>query len=203
MKHRYLTIEREYGAGGTEIARLISKKTGVSCYGREILELVSKKHGISIEDIERYEESAKSSLFYSIFAVQQVYSTKHDMLDKEGHIFIAEQNIIEQLADSHSQAVFIGHCASEALAGREGVIKVFIRCSDEAKKKKRITDVYHIVPEHAEAERRFYDRKRANYYNINTGHSWKDSENYDICIDDAHLSPEECASMLSTFFNEE
>jgi cytidylate kinase len=198
---QYITIEREYGAGGTEIARLISEKTGVPCYGREILELVSKEHNISIEDIERYEESAKSSLFYSIFVVQQAYGAKTDMLDKEGHIFIAEQNIIERLANTHTKAVFIGHCASQALADRDGVLKVFIRCSDEEKKKKRIINVYHIDPSRAEAERRFYDRKRANYYSINTGHSWKEPENYDIIIDDASLSLEECADMLSGYFH--
>lgn len=201
MTRRYLTIEREYGAGGTEIARRISEKTGIPCYGREILELVSKEKNVSIEDIERYEESAKSSLFYSIFVVQQTYGAKTDMLDKEGHIFLAEQSIIERLADAHHQAVFLGHCASQALAGREGVIRVFIRCSDEEKKLKRITEVYHIAPERAEAERRFYDKKRANYYNINTGHGWKETDNYDIILDDASLSLETCAEILSGVFH--
>ena len=29
MKYRYLTIEREYGSGGTEIGRRLSEKLGI------------------------------------------------------------------------------------------------------------------------------------------------------------------------------
>lgn len=40
MDRIYITIEREYGSGGTQIARKLSAITGVPCYGREILEKV-------------------------------------------------------------------------------------------------------------------------------------------------------------------
>ena len=43
MKCKYITIEREYGSGGTAIGRLLSERTGISCYGREILEEVAKE----------------------------------------------------------------------------------------------------------------------------------------------------------------
>ena len=51
MKFRYITIEREYGSGGTKIARSLSEATGVPCYGYEILEAVAKKQGIPVERI--------------------------------------------------------------------------------------------------------------------------------------------------------
>ena len=40
MKAKYITIEREYGSGGTQIARRLAEETGIPCYGREILEAV-------------------------------------------------------------------------------------------------------------------------------------------------------------------
>ena len=36
--YRYVTIEREYGSAGTEIAKKLSKECEIPCYGREILE---------------------------------------------------------------------------------------------------------------------------------------------------------------------
>ena len=63
MKYRYLTIEREYGSGGTEIGRRLSEKLGIPCFGREILEEVSKERHISIESIEHCEETVTNSLF--------------------------------------------------------------------------------------------------------------------------------------------
>ena len=55
MKCSYIAIEREYGSGGTEIARRLSEESGVPYYGREILEKVSKDYGIPISQIEKYE----------------------------------------------------------------------------------------------------------------------------------------------------
>ena len=33
MKCNYITIEREYGSGGTEIARRVAQECGINCYG--------------------------------------------------------------------------------------------------------------------------------------------------------------------------
>ncbi|MFQ6806856.1 MAG: cytidylate kinase family protein [Lachnospiraceae bacterium] len=55
MKFRYITIEREYGSGGTKIGCELSKVSKVPCYGREILEAVAKKRGITEDQINRYE----------------------------------------------------------------------------------------------------------------------------------------------------
>ena len=56
--YRYVTIEREYGSAGTEIAKKLSKECEIPCYGREILEYLSINAGISFFKIEHYEEDA-------------------------------------------------------------------------------------------------------------------------------------------------
>ena len=48
MKINYITIEREYGSGGTEIARRVAEEIGIPCYGREILDEVAELAHISI-----------------------------------------------------------------------------------------------------------------------------------------------------------
>ena len=66
MKCKYITIEREYGSGGTEIARKLSGQTGVPCFGQEILQQVAKENNTTIEKIEKYEENVSNSFLYSI-----------------------------------------------------------------------------------------------------------------------------------------
>ena len=66
MKARYIAIEREYGSGGTEIARRVAEETGVPCYGREIIEAVAQIRNLSVDDIEKYERNVKNSFLYSI-----------------------------------------------------------------------------------------------------------------------------------------
>lgn len=199
MAVRYLTIEREYGSGGTEIASCLSQETGVPCYGREILEEVAKKQDLSVEEIQRYEETVKNSFLYSMFAMAQATAGESDMLSKEGHIFIAEQAVIQDMA-RQGRAIFLGHCASEALKATPDTVRVFIRCSDELRKAQRIREDYGIQEHLVESTKKRFDRKRANYYYANTGRKWEDPCNYDIVLDSGILRIEGCVAMLKVLF---
>jgi cytidylate kinase len=196
MKFKYLTIEREYGSGGTEIARRLEANTGIPCYGKEILEIVSKKLHMSVDEIERYEENVTGSIMYTIYMMAQAHNGNSDMITKESRIFVEEQAEIQKLA-KQGNAIFLGHCASEALKEREGVVKVFIRCSDDDQKKSRITGTYGIDRSEADHVREKFDRKRANYYSSNTGQKWKNFQNYDIVLDSAALGIEGCVAALN------
>lgn len=98
MKFRYVTIEREYGSGGTRIAKKLAEVCGVPCYGREILETVAKKRGIPEDRIEQYEEKASGSLIYTIFLMSRVQTGEADMLTEDGKVFLDEQLEIRRLA---------------------------------------------------------------------------------------------------------
>ena len=76
MKVSYITIEREYGSGGTEIARRLAEDCGIPCYGREILKEVSRKYDIPPERIDRYEETVSNSFLYTVFMLGQIQSGK-------------------------------------------------------------------------------------------------------------------------------
>jgi hypothetical protein len=196
MKVKYLAIEREYGSGGTEIARLVGSNTGIPCYGKEIIERASDILQMSTDEIEKYEENVNGSFMYTIYMMAQAHSGNSDMLTKEGRIFVAEQSEIQKLANQGS-AIFLGHCAGEALKDREGVIHVFIRCSDEQEKKERIMREYRIPEADVERVKERFDKKRANYYYANTHGKWRDFGNYDIMLDSAGLGIERCAAVLA------
>ena len=136
MKYQYITIEREFGSGGTRIGELLAKECKMPCYGREILECVARKYDISVEQIEQYEEGVTNSFLYTVFVMSKAQSGDMNMLSDEGKVYLAEQAAIQSLAQNGS-AVFMGHCASEALKDRKGVVKVFIH-ADDAFKQKRI-----------------------------------------------------------------
>ena len=199
MKFRYITIEREYGSGGTNIARKLSEVTGVPCYGQEILEAVAKKQGIPVERINRYEEKATGSLIYAMFVMSRVQAGDPNMLTTEGKVFLDEQLEIRRLS-MKGPAIFLGHCASEALRDQKNLVKVFIHSEDENEVKKRITEDYGIAPADVESTRKFYNKKRAGYFRANTGNEWKDLKNYDIVLDSSKLGIEGCVNILRGVF---
>ena len=197
MKIKYITIEREYGSGGTEIARRTAMETGIYCYGEEILQAVSKRYDLSLEQIQKYEETASNSFLYTIYAMGQANLGNADMLSKEGYIFVAEQAEIQELAKK-GRAIFLGHCASEALKNEKGVLRVFIRCSDNEAKRKRITEDYGIPERDAVRMQNRFDKKRANYFYANTAKHWDDMKNYDLTIDSANLGTDGCVNILKS-----
>lgn len=200
MKTRYLTIEREYGSGGTKIARLLSKETGIPCYGSEILKAVSEKEGLPVEDIRRYEETATKSFLYSLYAFSQASRGGSKMQDSQSHVFISVQNEILSLARK-GRSIFLGHCASEAISSEKGVVRIFIHCSDPEMKAKRIIKDYGVDPKNADLMAKRIDKRRANYFSANTGAQWTDPKNYDIYIDSATLGIEGCVRVLKGLFD--
>lgn len=199
MKIDAITIEREYGSGGTKIGRLLSEKTGIPCYGQEILEEVSGENDISVDNIQRYEENSTGSFLYSLYTMAKAAAGNTDMLSAEGHVFIAEQKVIKDFA-MRGTSIFLGHCASEALKDMDNVIKVYIRCSDEAAKRQRIQEDYGIPAENVENAIKRYDKKRSNYYYANTGKKWNNYSNYDIVLDSAVFGIDGCVELLAALF---
>lgn len=198
MKYKYFTIEREYGSGGTKVARTLAEELNIPCYGRELLEMVSAEKGIDIDKIQRYEETVTNSFLYTVYMMFQAQTGQSEGITTEGHIFLAEQGVIHRLAEK-GPAIFLGHCATEALNNKSGVLKVFIT-SDKQSKMQRVINEYKISEKDADSTMKRFDRKRANYYCANTGKKWNNPKNYDIVLDSGKLGIDGCVSALKGFF---
>lgn len=195
---RYITIEREYGSGGTKIATELAKQCHIPCYGKEILEAAAAKMNVPIDMIRVYEEKTTNSLLYSLYLLNQIRSGSSDNLLEEGKVFLEEQKIIQEFARKGS-AVFLGHCATEALESLGDVIKVFIH-ADEKTKRQRILEDYQIPDVEITSIERRNNRRRENYYVTNTGQKWMDFHNYDIVLDSSRLGIDGCVRLLKGLF---
>ena len=195
MKIKYITIEREYGSGGTEIAAKLAEKCGIACYGAEIMELAAQKLHITAEEAQQYEEKITNSFLYSMFVMSQVQSGNTNALPMESRLYVEEHNAICSLAKS-GRSVFVGHCASEALKDAAGVLRVFIR-ADDAFKHDRVVSEYGIDEKDAEAVCRRYNKKRSTYYTFNTNKKWDDLANYDMILDSSAIGIDGCVNAIA------
>ncbi len=198
MNVRYITIEREFGSGGTKIAAEAAKNCGIACYGREILETVAKEQNVSVKTLEEYEESVSGSFLYSMFVMTQSQTGDPDLLSPEAKLYVAESRVIKRLAQQ-GPGIFVGHCASEALKDMDGVLRVFIRATEEEKAKRAIKD-YGIPENQVAAVCRKFNRRRANYYSFCTRKKWNDLHNYDIVLNSSSLGINGCAAALSALY---
>ena len=196
MKIKYVTIEREYASGGTEIAKKLSEKFNIPVYGREILEIAAANQNLSVEHLERYEESVSNSFLYSLFVMNQLNAGSSDILPTESKLYIEEHNTIIALADN-GPGIFVGHCASEALKEHDNVLRVFIRADEDFKIKRAINE-YGIEEKNALSVCKRYNKKRANYYSFNTSKKWDDMRNYDIVLDSSSIGIDGCVEVIAS-----
>lgn len=198
MHVRYITIEREFGSAGTKIGAETAKRCGISHYGRQILETVAAEQNVSVKDLEGYEESVSDSFLYSMFVMSQSRTGNPDLLSPEAKLYVAEARVIKNLAN-RGPAVFVGHCASEALRDMDGVLRVFIHASEPDKQRRAVRE-YGIPENQVTAVCRKFNRRRANYYSFCTGKKWNDLTNYDVVLDSSALGIEGCAAALAAIY---
>ena len=65
MRGKTIVIDREYGSGGREVAKLLSEKLGIPFYDGELLVLASEKYNIDLGMMKDYDEKRMGSILYS------------------------------------------------------------------------------------------------------------------------------------------
>lgn len=191
---QYITIEREYGTGGKEIAQRLAQELHIPCYGQEILETAAQALEVPVSKLQRYEEHICNSLLYSVVMIDKARTTDPEQMIQDGYWVLAEQQAIRSLA-RETPAVFLGHCACEALRDYPNVLRVFIRTPMEDRKQ-RCIEQYGFDANEAERTIRRFDRTRASYFSINTTSDWHNEANYDVVLDSSVIGIEGCVSQL-------
>ena len=195
-----VAIEREFGSGGREIGIRIANKAQIPYYDGQLLVEAAKGYGIEITTLKEFDENKVGSLLYNI-AMMAGYN-QYENMTKINEIFYGMKETIKNLY-AEGPAVFIGRCSTEILKTSEGVVTVFIRCSDKEKRIQRILEKENVDTE--QKVRRLMDKKdwgREKYFKFWTKKGWKDEKNYDLVLDTAKLSLEECSDILLKRMNE-
>jgi len=163
-----LTISREHGAGGREIAFELAKKLNIPCYDKELTSMVAKETGLAEDYISKLESSVAQPMY-------ELYLTKTPTaIARE-----AQNKVLETIAKKGS-CVILGRCADFILKEYKP-FRVFIY-ADMEYKQQRIMNNYKDTKNTAYENIVKSDKNRARFYNETTGQTWGAKENYDLCI---------------------
>ncbi len=199
MKKRIITIERQYGSGGSTIGKLVAEKLGVNYYNRAILEMTAEKCGLAPEHLESAEENVPTSFLYSLMLSANPARSIEDNLPLSDKVFLMESEIIRNIAAGEHSFVLVGRCGNYILED-EGCFSVYIYSNQEARLKRAIEE-YGIAPRKAESVVKKADKRRETFYNVNTGKLWQDKEQYSLCLNSAELGDELCAELIVEAYN--
>lgn len=194
MEKTLITIGRQHGSGGTEVAEILAEKLNVWYYNREILYMAADKIGFDSFDEESMKELnyRKSSKYMEGLSV---------MMGPPGHIPVynkmyKEQGKIIQKLAGYGSGVFLGRCADYILKDFENVYSVFLYADDEYRLKRLAkAEGREVTLE----EMRKEDKTRESYYNYYTGQEWGDVRNYDLALNMGKTTAEDAADMILSY----
>ena len=205
MNNVCLTIGRQFGSGGREVASRVAELLGFKYYDKEILSLASEESGISLDIFENVDETRSMLFSDSMIPVQSAlignfYSFSESM--SSDNLFIHKMSVIKKIADIQN-AVVVGRCADYILREYENVLSVFIHSNDVEKRKDRVRSRHPEIEEkHLASYIKKADKKRSSYYNYYTDQNWGESKYYDLSVDTSVFGIEAAAQLIVSAINE-
>ena len=190
--HTLITISRQYGSGGREVAELLAKRMQVRCYDRQILYLAAEKMDAGEMDI-----SAILDMSYKMperTFMDSVTSLGYETIPPYNKMYREQAKAIRNIAEKES-AVFLGRCADVVLKDFPECYNFFIY-ADEEYRKNRAKELYgNKTFKELEKE----NRTRERYYNYYTGQKWGDPQNYHLMINTSQIGPEKAVDLIINY----
>ena len=201
MEKFVITVAREPGSGGHNIAWKLSETMGIPYYDRDLLRKASEVSGIH----ERLFGAADEliGLREMLSAAEKVYTGEllppdSDDFTSTRNLFSFQAKIIRELAEAES-CIILGRCANYLLAGHPNVLRLFIHAPLEARLARVAS--YSLAWSQREVARhiRVEDKRRAAYYHYYTGEEWRDTAGYDLSLDSEALGEDGCVELIQRF----
>lgn len=187
-----ITITRQFGSLGRQIAKRLSERLGIEYYDRDIVDTVAKKTGLSVSEISEIEESAKNSFIRMKFPLGSSGTTA-----KQNELFAAQSQIISDIADKES-CIIVGRCSDYVLRGHDRLINIYIYATYE-QRMKNCVDILHLSPRDAKKMISDVDKAREMYHVRYAGYLPQDENHKDILINSGFLGVEGTAEILEYF----
>lgn len=198
MAHFVITIAREKGSGGYDIAKKLADRLNIPFYDRKLLRIASDVSGINEQLFGEVDE--RLGKHEMMRAAEKVYSGEvlppdSDNYTSQENLFHFQAKIIRELAET-SSCIIVGRCADYILKGNPYLLRVFVHAPMES----RIERVASYSLAWSEPEIKKYiseqDKHRAEYYRFYTGEDWRDAGHFDISLDSAALGEDGCVSRI-------
>lgn len=188
-----VSVGRQYGSGGLEIAIKLAELLGVEYYDRELLKKSAKSSGLSQEFFESQDE--RSPLSIAGIFTSGMLSTP-DLVggfsDERLFNIISEQ--MQQIGQKHSMVV-VGRCSDYIFRDSARLVSIFVHAPLK-ERVKRVALRESLSEREALSKIKRKDKERASYYNFYSDKRWGDSGSYDISINSSLLSIEQTAEMV-------
>ena len=196
---KIITISREFGSGGKEIAKRLADKLGYAYYDSKIIDLLVKETGMSEEYITNISEKG---IYPLPFQFGKTFTTNLFVQKNQTDILIMQSKILKSIAEK-GNAIIVGRGANVILKDYNP-LNIFVyanmeskinRCKEKASKDEHLTDKELLN------KIKDVDKNRKAFNNLISNAEWGNKENYDLCINTSNIEIKKIINPLAEYIN--
>ena len=195
-----ITISRQFGSGGSEIAERVARALDWHLYDNAVANEVAKRLGMQPAEVSAREERVPSlpERIASAMALgmPEVMPTVADLAlhPNEERITEMTRRVMEE-AVLAGPAVLVGRGAQSMLASRADALHVFCYAPPEALASYAVTNL-GIAREEAARVVAETNHNREQYVKRHWKRDWRDLANYHLCVNTAWLGLDGAAELI-------
>ena len=197
-----ITIARECGSGGGEIARLLGEKLGLKVYGRAILKSIAEQFGTTLEQMDHVKAQKNSwwgdfCRFYQQFGAASQGNATSDSIPEATPLtlYYAEARLMRELVEQES-CIIVGRAGFHIFRDSPNALRMFIMADRDARIA-RIAAKQNLSPEEAAKVIDSIDKSRETFIKTVADISRYDVRNYDIALNVTQLPTQQVAQFLA------
>ncbi len=186
-----ISVSREFGSGGHDIAKKISEDFGIKFYDKNILDEIAKVKDTTADKLADFDEK-RGGLLRRVLDIPGL-----------GDSSVSEMqfSFLHKRAELGESFVVVGRCSEVVLKEFDGLFKVFV-LGNKKEKLQRVMKKYELGADAALELMEESDKKRRHYHNYYSERKWGDSRAYDLCINSSHLGVNGTAEIIESYIKE-
>ena len=190
QKQMIISIGREFGSAGHEIAEKLAERFSLPLYDYNLLREIAGEKKVNVANLEPYDEVPKKG-----FGSRTVRGYSNS---PQENIAYMQFDFLKKKAKEGQSFVVVGRCAEEALKEYKGLITIFI-LGDMDTKIERIAKLHNLSEKQAKEMFIQQEKKRKAYHNYFCEGKWGDSRNYEFSINSSKLGLEVTVEVLEDY----
>ncbi len=201
-----VTISRQYGSGGSEVAERVARALGWQLYDNAVVDSVAARLGMTPAEVSAREERVPTlgerfASAMSLAAPEALITGEYAVIPpSEDRIVAVTQRVMEEAVQA-GPAVIVGRGAQCLLATRSDALHVFCYAPLESLTEYAMKTL-ELKPD--EARRKVIDMnaRREEYVKRHWRREWRDLANYHLCVNTAWLGIDGAAELVTRMAKE-
>lgn len=184
--HDFVTLSRQVGAGGVELARRLGVELGWPVFDREILQYMADDDELRARLYEKLDERDMTWLEEVFHVLLRGVTTPHDYCKKLTRTILT-------LARK-GPAIFLGRGADLLLPADHGLRVGLVAPLEQ--RVARIARQFDLDPDAAAQRLRTMEHERRVFYERHFHQRWDDPLRFDMVLNTARVPPEACVKII-------